>query len=154
MVDEADVARLHRTVRQMFSRNAAEGLLLRAGDLTGEYVLAHRIPRPVRTLLPWLPDRAAANLLCAAIRRHAWTFAGSGRFEARAGSPVRLAIVDNPMCRELRSDTPACHYYAATFERLFRALVNERASVVEVACEASGARSCRFEVGWADQRRP
>ncbi|WP_235823343.1 4-vinyl reductase [Azohydromonas sediminis] len=43
---------------------------------------------------------------------------------------------------------PACDFYAATFERLFRALVHPRASVAETACEACGDDACRFEVRW------
>ncbi len=39
---------------------------------------------------------------------------------------------------------PLCDYYAATFERLFRALVHPRAVVVETACEACGADACRW----------
>ena len=49
---------------------------------TGDYLLAHRIPKPVQALLKRLPAPLAARVLLAAITRHAWTFAGSGRFEA------------------------------------------------------------------------
>jgi len=90
----------------------------------------------------------AARLLLSAIRGHAWTFAGSGHFEARAGHPVVLSISHNPMCRGARLDEPGCDFYAATFERLFRELVHPDALVVETHCEACGDAMCRFEVRW------
>jgi divinyl protochlorophyllide a 8-vinyl-reductase len=52
------------------------------------------------------------------------------------------------LCRDLSTDTPACVYYAATFERLFRELVHRHSRVIEVACEACGAEACEFEVRW------
>ncbi len=104
-------------------------------------------------MLRMLPAPLACRALLAAIRRHAWTFAGSGTFVAVAGRPTRLAITGNPLCHdEPRSDTPHCAYYAATFERLFRVLVHPRSTVIEVACEARGEDACRFEIAW--QRAP
>jgi divinyl protochlorophyllide a 8-vinyl-reductase len=148
MVDEGEVAALHHALREAFDGERARRLSRSAGERTGAYLLAHRIPRPVQVLLRLLPAPLAARMLLSAIRRHAWTFAGSGRFWASAGRPVRLAIAGNPMCRGVLSAAPACDYYAATFERLFRALVHPRARVVEAACEAMGAPACRFEVRW------
>jgi divinyl protochlorophyllide a 8-vinyl-reductase len=87
-------------------------------------------------------------VLLAAIARHAWTFAGSGEFNAHVGRCVELTLHHNPLCRGWHSEGPACDFYAATFERLFRALVHPRAQVVEVSCEACGADACRFEVRW------
>jgi divinyl protochlorophyllide a 8-vinyl-reductase len=148
MVDEREVAALHRALREAFDTEHARRLSRSAGERTGAYLLAHRIPRPVQVLLRRLPAALAARVLLSAIRRHAWTFAGSGRFSARSGRPLRLAIAGNPMCRGVLSAAPACEYYAATFERLFRELVHPRARVVEAACEAMGAPACRFEVRW------
>ena len=48
-----------------------------------------------------------------AIGRHAWTFAGSGRFSAQPGYPVVLTITQNPLCEGLHSKEAACAYYAA-----------------------------------------
>jgi replicative DNA helicase len=48
----------------------------------------------------------------------------------------------------LWADSPACDFYAATFERLFAVLVHARARVHEVACEACGDAECRFEIRW------
>ncbi len=148
MVPEEEVRRLHVALRERLGEPLAREIAQDAGRRTGDYLLAHRIPKAVQRLLRLLPARAASGMLLAAIGRHAWTFAGSGRFEARNGEPVLLTIHDNPLCRGLRSEAPACHYYAATFERLFVALVNPDARVVEVSCEASGQDACRFEIRW------
>lgn len=148
MVDETEVVRLHRALRGVLGDREARRIARRAGELTGDYLLAHRIPAAARRVLRALPAALAAPLLLAAIRRHAWTFAGSGRFSATAGRPATLVIEGNPLCRGAVSDEPLCDYYAATFERLFRALVHPRARVVETACEACGAGECRFEVRW------
>jgi divinyl protochlorophyllide a 8-vinyl-reductase len=148
MVAEADVALLAAALRRTLPEEQARHVAARAGRATGDYLLAHRIPRPAQAVLRALPARLAAPLLLAAIRRHAWTFAGSGRFVARAGRPVQLAIAGNPMCRGIVAQAPACDYYAATFERLFRVLVHRRASVVETACTACGADACRFAIDW------
>jgi divinyl protochlorophyllide a 8-vinyl-reductase len=99
-------------------------------------------------LLKLLPAPLAARVLLAAITRNAWTFVGSGRFKARAGTPVQLTIQHNPLCVGVQSDTPACDFYAATFETLFRTLVHTRAQVREVECESCGASACRFEIRW------
>ncbi len=148
MVDETEVARLHAALRATLGEAAARRVAREAGKRTGDYLLAHRIPKPVQALLKRLPAPLAARVLLSAITRHAWTFAGSGRFEAKAGRPVRLSIRGNPMCKDLQSEAPACDFYAATFERLFRVLVHPAACVTETACEACGADACQFEIDW------
>jgi divinyl protochlorophyllide a 8-vinyl-reductase len=148
MVDETEVIHLHAVLRASLGAATAAQVAREAGTRTGNYLLAHRIPRPVQALLKVLPAPLAARVLLGAITRHAWTFAGSGAFSAVPGRPVQLTIRDNPMCRGLTSDVPACDFYAATFERLFRELVHPRAQVVETACEACGGDACRFEVRW------
>lgn len=148
MVLETEVARLHAELRRTLGEADARHVAREAGRRTGDYLLAHRIPKAVQALLQRLPAAWAARVLLAAITRHAWTFAGSGRFTARAGSPVVVQIEHNPLCRGLVADTPACDFYAATFERLFRALVHPRTQVVETHCEACGDDACRFELRW------
>lgn len=147
MVDEEDVRRLHAMLRARLGAGAA-AVAREAGVATAEYLLAHRIPQPVQGLLKILPARLACRVLLAAITRHAWTFAGSGRFEAVAGRPALLTIRDNPLCRGLVAEAPVCDYYAATFEHLFRRLVHRDARVTELSCEARGDDACRFELRW------
>jgi divinyl protochlorophyllide a 8-vinyl-reductase len=152
MVDEEEVRRLHGALREQLGWDRAGAVARDAGLRTADYLLAHRIPRPVQAVLKKLPARLAARVLLAAISRHAWTFAGSGRFQAhaplRAGAPVVLRIQDNPLCRGVRAQAPACDYYAAVFQRLFQVLVHRASRVHEVACEACGDAECRFEIAW------
>lgn len=148
MVPEAHVTALQARVRSELSPRLAGAILRDAGALTGEYLLAHRIPRGAQACLRWLPARAAAAILTRAIGRHAWTFAGSGRFECLAGPPLSFSVAGCPLCRRIRAQTPQCDYYAATFERVFRALVHPRTTVVEIACQAQGRPACVFELRW------
>lgn len=148
MVDEAEARRLHLTLRSELGAHVAAAMSREAGVATAEYLLAHRIPKPVQALLRMLPAALACRVLLAAICRHAWTFAGSGRFEAIAGPPVLLTLRDNPLCRGQTSDEPVCDYYAATFEQLFRVLVHRDTRVAELSCEARGDDACRFELRW------
>jgi divinyl protochlorophyllide a 8-vinyl-reductase len=148
MVDECEVIDLHRALRDTLGVSQAQSVAEEAGYATARYLLARRIPRPVRWLLRCLPARPSAIILLVAIRRHAWTFAGSGRFGVEPGYPVVLTLQDNPMCRGLSAETPSCVYYAATFEHLFRVLVHRAARVTETECESTGAPNCSFEIRW------
>ncbi len=149
MIDEAAVGRLHQSVHALLGAVAAAAVAHDAGARTGEYLLAHRIPRPVQWLLKRLPAPLAARALVAAIARHAWTFAGSGRFEARwMRSGARLSVHDCPLCRTIAATGPACDFYCATFERLFDVLVRPGATVSETECQACGGAACVFEVRW------
>jgi divinyl protochlorophyllide a 8-vinyl-reductase len=156
MVDERAVTSLYTTLPAQLGVRLAAEVSAQAGRLTGDYLLAQRIPAPVRVLLRALPASVAARVLVPAIRRHAWTFAGTGRFAAapvhgRTGARAvrwRLRIEHCPICRGCVSNVPGCSYYAATFERIFAALVHRGAAVREVECEAQGAPACLFEVSW------
>lgn len=148
MVPEAEVTALHQALRDMLGEAGAEAVAREAGRLTALYLLAHRIPRPLQAVLTWLPASPAARVLTGAIARHAWTFAGSGRFRVLPGRPMRLEVEGGPIPRAGVADHPVCGYYAATFETLFRALVSPRTQVAEIACEAMGAPACRFELRW------
>jgi divinyl protochlorophyllide a 8-vinyl-reductase len=148
MVDEREVNRLHQVLRSELGLERARWISRAAGLATGEYLLAHRIPSPAQLLLRVLPGRAASRMLVSAIGRHAWTFSGSGVFTARTGRPLRIWISGCPVCRGSAASQPLCDYYAATFERLYRALVHPEAVAREVECEAMGADACLFEVRW------
>lgn len=154
MLPQTEVQRLHAALRQTLGWADAQRIAADAGRRTAHYLLAHRIPRPVQMLLRGLPAPWAARVLLSAIGRHAWTFAGSGRFSAKPGYPVVLTIAQNPLCEGLHSEEAACAYYAATFETLFRTLVHRHSRVLETACEATGASACRFEIRWRDAPPP
>lgn len=149
MVPEAEVARLHQTLWSLLPVQEARALAHAAGLATADYLLAHRIPRVVQRGMRLLPAGLAARVLLRAVMRHAWTFAGSGRFTAQAGMPVRIAITANPVWRgAVQAPMPRCAYHVAVFERLFRVLVHPGATVVETECVGAGAQACRFEVRW------
>jgi len=148
MVPEQDVSELFHALRGRLDESEAAACARLAGDKTAEYILAHRIPRPAQVVLRLLPPRLAGPVLLASIIKHTWTFAGSGSVSVPRRTPVRIVIAGCPVCRGSRAAAPACGYYAATFEGLFRALVTSRARVAEIACEATGAQSCVFEVRW------
>jgi divinyl protochlorophyllide a 8-vinyl-reductase len=90
----------------------------------------------------------AARLFVMAIAKHAWTFTGSGAFSYRFGPELTLRIVGSPVCRLLKTDNPACHYFAGTFARLFTVILHTKATVTETECAAAGAPACRFRVTW------
>jgi divinyl protochlorophyllide a 8-vinyl-reductase len=148
MVDERDVAALHHALRAELGEGRARTVGWLAGRRTADYLLAHRIPTPVQRLLHVLPAWAASRVLAAAIGRHAWTFAGSGRFSVRHGRPTLFVVEDGPLAREGAAPGPRCDYYAATFERLYSVLVHPHARVREVACAAAGAPACVFAITW------
>jgi divinyl protochlorophyllide a 8-vinyl-reductase len=148
MVAEAEVSALHAALRAILPSAEAYAIAADAGRRTAAYLLVHRIPRAMRVVLPRLPPRLSARLLLGAIGRHAWTFAGSGRFEVAGRAPTRFSITGNPMARGIATSQPACAYCAATFEGLFRALVHPATEVREIACEATGDPCCLFEARW------
>ncbi len=148
MVDEAEVTALQQALWAGLAPEAAEQVAWTAGVKTGDYVMAHRIPKPAQALLKVLPAPLASRLFLPAIARHAWTFAGSGQFTAAAGQPVRITIAGCPVCRGQQATAPRCAYYAGTFERLFRVLVTDRARARQTACTAAGAPACSFEIAW------
>jgi divinyl protochlorophyllide a 8-vinyl-reductase len=148
MVDEIPVGRLHRGLRAALPDDAAAAVMRQAGRRTADYLLAARIPHAAQFVLKLLPAALAARVLVPAIRAHAWTFAGSGRFTARVGRTVVFEVVANPLCAHEHSDTPVCAWHAAVFERLFQVLVSPRSRVTETDCAAAGAACCRFVVDW------
>jgi divinyl protochlorophyllide a 8-vinyl-reductase len=148
MVNEYEVTALHRALRSQLSAERARAASVEAGFLTGDYLLANRIPRPAQAVLKLLPAKLASNVLLKAISRNSWTFAGSGEFSANDSYPVTVAVAGCPICRDTVADEPVCDYYAATFQRLYSVLVNRRAKVVETSCQAKGAVACVFEITW------
>lgn len=158
MVDERSITALYTSLPTQLGFAEAAEVSAHAGLLTGEYLLAHRIPAAAQRLMKLMPAALAARTLLAAIDMHSWTFAGSGTFERqhveRAGGGGRsrvywrLSITNCPICRGASFAEPACAYYAATFERIFRHVVAASARVTESECQANGASACVFEVSW------
>ena len=145
MMDEGPAAAMHQALRRELPGRAAE-LARAAGLATGDYILAHRIPKPAQALLRRLPVPVAAWLLTRAIAQHSWTFAGSGRFEVLSTRPLSVRILDNPVVRGEVAEAPICHWHCAVFERLYTELVHPDYRVRETECCASGAPACVFEI--------
>lgn len=143
MIDEGPVARLHQNMRRDLPELAPD-MAAAAGRRTGDYILIHRIPRRAQALLHVLPAPLSARLLAQAIARHAWTFAGSGRFRVVSRAPLVFEIADNPLVRGEHAAAPVCHWHAAVFARLYSRLVASDYTCVETACCANGAPACRF----------
>ncbi len=146
MVDQHHVAALNGALFDLLPAADARSLAAEAGRRTGNYILAHRIPGPAQAVLKALPPRFAARLLLRAIARSAWTFAGSGHFSYRPGSPSILEIDANPLAM------PGCVWHVAVFERLFSELVAKTVAVTHTQCCRDGAPRCRFIVDLDGQR--
>jgi divinyl protochlorophyllide a 8-vinyl-reductase len=131
MIPEICALRLHHALSM---RNPFEAIQVatESGHATADYIIAHRIPRAAAILLRWLPARLAAPLLMTAIRRHAWTFIGSGRFEPEGG--WRFTI-DRTDADDLTMPTDSLfEWYGAVFTRLYRRLVHPHAACVDEGC--------------------
>ncbi len=148
MVNEEDVAALQAATFATLGTVRARAVCLEAGRLTGDYLLANRIPHAAQRLLRWLPRSLAARILVRAIARHAWTFAGSGRFSYRFSGGLKLSVEHSPLCRRIRCEQHACHYFAGTFARVFEGVLGPGVQVCETACEAVGDPACVFHVSW------
>lgn len=144
MLDEREPQRLFAVLCDTLSDQDATRLLAEAGHRTGHYLLANRIPKPARWLLPRLPPAIAARLLVRAISAHAWTFAGSGRFSGEVEGwrqpVVHLAIKANPLA------TPGCPWHGAVFERLFATLTATQVQVLHPRCQAKGNDCCEWTI--------
>jgi divinyl protochlorophyllide a 8-vinyl-reductase len=142
MIDEGIPMRLFEALWRDLPAGLAARVARDAGRRTGAYVLANRIPAPARLLLQALPARLSAPLLVKAIRKNAWTFAGSGLCRTEPGHPVVISILGNPLAM------PGCAWHVGVFECLFRALVSPTAEVRHEAVMTDGIATSRFEIDW------
>jgi divinyl protochlorophyllide a 8-vinyl-reductase len=126
MVDERHVLALHLALVAVLGEARACAVSAQAGRLTGDYLLAHRIPRAAQAALRLMPARLALRILCAAIGKHAWTFAGSGRFAVRPGRSFALALETTPLAA---AGPVSLAYFEATFQRVFAAMLGDSLTV-------------------------
>ena len=148
LMPEEPAHRLHAAVRDL---PQAPAILAEAGRRTGDYILAHRIPRAAQVALRLLPQGLAVRVLSQAIARNAWTFAGSGAFAVTA--PGRFRLVGNPLIKGETSAQPLCHWHVAVFDRLFQSLVSPKLHFRETACTACGDPACVFDLSRPGQSR-
>ena len=144
MIPEIHAVRLHQMLRREEPERSG-AMAAAAGKGTARYILQHRIPKPIQRILKALPAFMSARLLSKAIAHHAWTFAGSGKFQLQGSWTFK--ITDNPIVRGETSQTPLCLWHAAVFEYLYRELVHPDVNCVETSCCAQGSvNACIFEL--------
>lgn len=152
MLDEREPQRLFAALCDTLSDQDAARVLAEAGHRTGHYLLANRIPKPARWLLPRLPNAISTRLLVRAISAHAWTFAGSGQFSGKVRGlrqpVIHLTILANPL------STPGCPWHGAVFERLFATLTATHVSVQHPRCQAQAHDCCEWTIKGATGPRP
>lgn len=149
MVDEADFFDLADTLAAHVGDETTQTILTESGRLTAAYLLEHRIPKPFQRLLLLLPRRAAMKLLMTAIRKHAWTFVGSGTFTYELGRRPRLTIACS------RDVTRAvCGFYGGTFEHLFQTLVDSNAHLEMITMPPVVRTYCVYWVSYSPEGAP
>ncbi|MBD2840854.1 bacteriochlorophyll 4-vinyl reductase [Erythrobacter rubeus] len=121
MIPETDVLRLHRwlALREPTRCFTIAG---EAAKRTADYIIANRIPVTASWLLNALPDSISGPMLMSAIRRHAWTFVGAGRFTPNGG--WEFAIDRFEASDPVPLPDSLFHWYGKVFEQLFRRLVS------------------------------
>jgi divinyl protochlorophyllide a 8-vinyl-reductase len=143
MVDAGIVRSLNQAIRESLPGPEAISVMRRAGEHTGRYILANRIPRKAMLLLEALPRVISPHLLVMAIRRHSWTFAGTSQVTVEHGwRRATISIFDNPIA------FGPCTWHAAVFRTLLEPLAGKTLVVAEDDCCAHGKKSCRFIIGW------
>ncbi len=140
MVHEHEAAALFKALREALPEDRADAVLAEAGRRTARYIIANRIPRPVKALVSVLPVPTAARILLSAIHKHSWTFAGTGSVSKNQWPTLSLTIATNPLA------TPGCPWHTATLQELFQVLVSDHFEVRHLSCCARGNRNCHFEI--------
>jgi len=124
MVDECEFHRLVETVCETLEPHERAQILFEAGERTAEYLLQARIPKFFQVLLKHLPTRWAARLLLWAIKKHAWTFAGSGTFEYQVSSTVATKILVKGTTHQ-----ESAYFYGGALQVLFTRLFKHKLSL-------------------------
>lgn len=138
MVPASQAARLHAAIARDLPPGMARDVARDSGRRTGDYILAHRIPRRAQWVLRALPARLSGPLLLKAICRHSWTFAGDAVVSCRAAGPMELEIHDNPLA------VAGCAWHCTVFETLFHQLISPGIVVEHPACCTQEGQVCRF----------
>ncbi|MEM1412304.1 MAG: bacteriochlorophyll 4-vinyl reductase [Pseudomonadota bacterium] len=141
MVPEEEAYRLFTSTRDVLGNTTGDLVLKLAGQGTARYVMQNRIPGTVRGLLKTMPPRFAAPMLLNAIKRNAWTFAGSGVCSSMKSRPGWIIeIASNPLA------TPSCPWHVAVLETLFQSLVSKVSQIESLSDGLSAGACCRFAV--------
>ncbi|NTW98290.1 MAG: bacteriochlorophyll 4-vinyl reductase [Oscillochloris sp.] len=121
-------------------------ILYRSGERTADYVRANRIPGPFRTVLGIIPAPIGLRLLLPAISKHAWTFAGSGKFSFHLGRAPWISI-GKPVDHDTSGIAAVlCRYYCGAFTQMLRRVVSQRIELREASCQARGGEACVYQI--------
>jgi divinyl protochlorophyllide a 8-vinyl-reductase len=146
MVDERDFRDLVEAIGAAMPADEASAVLYRSGRLTGEYVLANRIPRIAQTLIRALRRGPGPAILLRAIGANAGTFGESGSYAYTAGGTPRVQIANPVLSASPELAAAVCAYNRGAFEALFRGLIDAQASIVEEHCQATGGNTCTYRI--------
>lgn len=141
MVPEQEFTDLATALVAQLGVDESYAILYQAGRLTGDYLLAHRIPLFFQRLLRLLPPRLALALFCYAIGKHAWTFAGSGSFRYYSGRVPCLEVESS-----IRPVAAVQGFYGGAFARLIQAILDPQAQIVARPLSATQPACCRYDV--------
>jgi divinyl protochlorophyllide a 8-vinyl-reductase len=146
LIDEQLFVVLHASLVRTLRPEVLAQIDRRAGQLTAEYVLENRIPKPVHWLLKRLPSVLALRILLLAIQQHAWTFTGSGQFATTFRPTPQMTLSNSITARQRHTPTPVCFFYQAAFQHLLQTLVRGQVQVTETTCIACGDPCCSFRI--------
>lgn len=143
MIPEIEALRLHRWMA-MWDPVACFDVAEEAARRTADYIIASRMPAPAVRLLRHLPAQLAAPLLMRAIGRHAWTFAGAGRFTPHGAWDFTIdrSVVDDLV----RPPDTLSVWYAAVFTRLYQRMVDERSECSRLSTGSPNPSIFRFGI--------
>ncbi len=148
MIDQAIPSALFDALWREVPPDQARAIAQDAGRRTGAYILANRIPRPARLILRLLPDAIAAPILLTAIRKHAWTFAGTGTCLTESAPGLVIQIAENPL------KMPESIWHVGVFESLFRALIHPQTQVRHSYASLGGRSADRFDIEIGSRQKP
>ena len=135
LIDRQGIVSLYEAVHKMMGFGLG-GLLYRAGKIGGRQgaqVLAERLG---------LQDEELVEALVVAFNASRW---GEAVLE-RGQDPWTLRVQNSVLGQHLRSKKPVCHPIAGYWAGFLEVALGRAVEVQEVACMASGAPECVFEV--------
>ncbi len=131
---------LFQILERVLPKALASRVVILSARKAAEDLLKEHIPGIAQKMLYTLPDHVSAPLLLDALKRIAWTFAGSGSVRVMAGPPMYLVIDKNPAV------IWGCLWQRALIETVFRNLISARARVEHLRCCKTGQSSCIYVI--------
>lgn len=146
MVNEQEFLSLIHLLLNQVGSEQTRHILERSGHLTGDYVLAYRIPKPFQRLLTWriVPRHLSLSLLMTAIAKSAWTFVGSGQFRFVGGNERTISITNRAPDQEIPPEI--CSFYGGTFAKLVQVLIDAHMVVCPTTNENNKTTRCAYRI--------